>query len=198
MEPDEYMAAKRGYTENNALSDPTLLQAEHKPALTQDEALVDAGQGFLALEIHPNQLKDSFLITSDTPLTMQRINFTNQTSEAPFPPDRFVAEPHPDPENVGPFMASKENTNYPERARALVYDFIKDRLEKTDNHVTFSIDEVYTVWFCKTLKNWKGLFSTTLPDGMYYEVTYDGDKGRAYIDKYTKVDNVMVLDSTLY
>jgi len=130
------------------------------------------------------------------------LDYTGHTSEAPFPPEnspgRFVTESHPDPENTGPFMAAKENTNYPERARALVYDFIKDHLEITDTHVTFSIDEVYTVWFCKTLQNWKGMFSTTLPDGMYYEVTYNGDKGEAYIDAYKKFKNMKVLDSTLY
>lgn len=127
----------------------------------------------------------------------ESIDWTGLTSEAPFPPSKFVTEPG-DPQNDGPYMAAKENTNYPERARALVYDFIKDRLEKTDTHVTFGIDEVYTVWFCKTLKNWKALISTTLPDGMYYEVTYNGEAGEAYIDKYMKVENVKVLDSTLY
>lgn len=50
-------------------------------------------------------------------------------------------------------------------------------------------DDVYIVWFCKTLQNWKALISTTLPDGMYYEVTYNGDKKEIYLDAYKKFEN---------
>lgn len=81
-----------------------------------------------------------------------------------------------------------------EKARRLVFEYIKPRLEKTDTHVTFSEDEVYVVWFSKTLQNWKALISTTLPDGMYYEVTYNGYKRETYIDAYKKFDNVCVPD----
>lgn len=76
-----------------------------------------------------------------------------------------------------------------EIAKILVFKYVKSRLEKTDNHVTFSLDDVYVVWFSKTLQNWKTLVSTTLPYGMYYEVTYNGDKDEAYIDAYKKFDN---------
>lgn len=81
------------------------------------------------------------------------------------------------------------------KATALTYAYIKGRMEKTDTHVTFSEDEVYVVWFSKTLQNWKCLISTTLPDGMYYEVTYNGDKRETYIDAYKKFDNVCVPDA---
>lgn len=83
---------------------------------------------------------------------------------------------------------------YLEKAQGLVFNYIKERLEKTDTHVTFSLDEVYVVWFSKTLQNWKALLSTTLPDGMYYEVTYNGDKQETYIDAYKKFENVKVED----
>ena len=52
-----------------------------------------------------------------------------------------------------------------------------------------SLDDVFIVWFCKTLQNWKALCGTTHSDGMYYEVTYDGDKGNVYLDAYKKWDN---------
>lgn len=81
-----------------------------------------------------------------------------------------------------------------QRAREIVFDYIKPRLEKTDKHVTFSLDEVYVVWWSKTLQNWKALVSTTLPDGMYYEVTHNGDAGETYLDAYKKFDNVVVRD----
>ena len=53
-------------------------------------------------------------------------------------------------------------------------------------------DEIYVVWLCKILQNNKALASTTVPDGMYYEVTYNGDKGELYLDAYKKWENVMV------
>jgi hypothetical protein len=75
-------------------------------------------------------------------------------------------------------------------ARVLVYEYVVEHLEKTNSkHKTFALDEVYVVWFCKTLQNWKALISTDLPDGMYYEVTYNGDTGDAYLDAYKKFDN---------
>lgn len=74
----------------------------------------------------------------------------------------------------------------------LVFDYVKEHLEKTDTHVDFQRDDVYVVWFSKTIQNWKALVSTTLPDGMYYEVTYNGDKAEAYIDAYKKFENKVV------
>lgn len=78
------------------------------------------------------------------------------------------------------------------RALDLVYAYVKSRLEKTDTHVDFGPSDVYVVWFSKTLGNWKALLSTTLPDGMYYEVTHDGVACYDYIDAYKKFENVGV------
>lgn len=68
----------------------------------------------------------------------------------------------------------------------LVKDYVINHLDKSDEIPQF---EVFTVWKCKILQNWKYLVSTTLPDGMYYEMTYDGDKKRWYLDAYKKFDN---------
>jgi hypothetical protein len=87
--------------------------------------------------------------------------------------------------------ATDEISNRQYVARSIVFDYVKDYLDVTD-HVTFSVDEVYVVWFSKTLQNWKALVSTTLPDGMYYEVTYNGDKNEAYLDAYKKFENVTI------
>lgn len=65
------------------------------------------------------------------------------------------------------------------------------RLDKTDG-VQITEDDVYIVWSCKTLQNWKALVSTTLADGMYYEVTHNGDKNETYIDAYKKWENIVV------
>ena len=71
----------------------------------------------------------------------------------------------------------------------LVSDYIKEHLDKSDKIPEF---EVYTVWKCKVLQNWKYLCASTLPDGMYYELTYDGDKNRWYLDAYKKFENVVL------
>jgi hypothetical protein len=61
-------------------------------------------------------------------------------------------------------------------------------------HQGCPVEEVYVVWFCKTLQNWKALLSTMAPNDLYYEVTYSGDKAAAYVDVYRKVENVVVPD----
>lgn len=83
------------------------------------------------------------------------------------------------------------------KAKELVFQYVKERLEKTDTHVTFAEDEVYVVWFAKTLQNWKALLSTTLPDGMYYEVTHNGAARETYLDAYKKFDNVCIPEVAL-
>lgn len=49
--------------------------------------------------------------------------------------------------------------------------------------------DVYIVWSCKTLQNHKALLSTNQKDGMYYELTYNGDKKELYLDAYKKLEN---------
>lgn len=49
--------------------------------------------------------------------------------------------------------------------------------------------DVYVVWQCYILGNQKWLLATTLPDGMYYEVTYNKNKDVFYFDVYKKVEN---------
>ena len=46
----------------------------------------------------------------------------------------------------------------------------------------------------KVLQNWKFLISTSIPDGMYYEVTYNGDKKEWYLDAYKKFENVCIAE----
>ncbi len=78
--------------------------------------------------------------------------------------------------------------NYQKTAKEIVLNYANKHIDKTDN-VQITLDDVYIVWFCKTLQNWKALLSTTLPDGMYYEVTYNGDKKEVYLDAYKKFEN---------
>lgn len=88
-------------------------------------------------------------------------------------------------------------SDFLERARDVVFMYVSEHLEKTDTHVTFTRGDVYVVWFSKTLRNWKALVSTTLPDGMYYEVTYNGNRYETYLDAYKKFDNVVISDEVI-
>lgn len=75
-----------------------------------------------------------------------------------------------------------------EKMRKAVYAYVLSHLDVTDQ-VEFNLNDVYIVWSCKTLQNWKAMISTTLPDGMYYECTYNGDKDELYLDAYKKFEN---------
>lgn len=46
-------------------------------------------------------------------------------------------------------------------------------------------EDMYVVWFCKTLQNWKALVSGVHIEE-YIEVTYNGDKDETYVDVYRK------------
>ena len=83
---------------------------------------------------------------------------------------------------------NKSKVEFIPLAKQTVLDYVRAHLDVTDN-VNVSINDIYVVWFCKTLQNWKALISTTLPDGMYYEVTYNGDKKEIYLDAYKKFEN---------
>lgn len=73
-----------------------------------------------------------------------------------------------------------------------VADYANQNLDKTDGK-KITEDDVFIVWMCKTLQNSKALASTTLFDGMYYELTWSGDKRELYVDAYKKWQNFTVV-----
>lgn len=77
---------------------------------------------------------------------------------------------------------------FTKKVKELVRDYTNEHLDKTDNR-QITIDDVFIVWQCKTLQNNKALASTTLFDGMYYEITFNGDKNEIYFDAYKKWEN---------
>ena len=68
----------------------------------------------------------------------------------------------------------------------------------SQNREEITADDVYVVWVCKTLQNNKALLATTKPDNMYFEVTYNGDKGEICLDAYIKVENVAIKVQEVY
>lgn len=80
-----------------------------------------------------------------------------------------------------------------EKAKQIIVDYFNSHVDKTDG-VKITTDDVFVVWFCKTLQNWKALLSTKVPDGIYYEVTHNGDRDETYVDVYKKWENFCVKD----
>ena len=85
-----------------------------------------------------------------------------------------------------------------EKAINIVKEYSLSRIIKLSSALgrlgKFLTFDVYIVWKCKTLQNWKYLISTTLSDDMYYELTYDGDNKRWYLDAYKKLENKVIED----
>lgn len=81
-----------------------------------------------------------------------------------------------------------DNGKFLDICKKEIVKYVNDHLDKTDKK-TITEEDVYVVWSCKTLQNNKALLSTTLFDGMYYELTYNGDKNELYLDAYKKWEN---------
>lgn len=55
-----------------------------------------------------------------------------------------------------------------------------------------TLENTRLVWFSKTLKNWKAMVITTMPDQLFYEVTHNGENGDTYVDVYQKIHNIVL------
>lgn len=75
------------------------------------------------------------------------------------------------------------------RAKQLVVDYFNAHVDATDGK-KLTMEDVFIVWFSKTLQNWKALVSTTVSDG----ITHNGDKGETYLDVYKKWENQRIAD----
>ena len=81
------------------------------------------------------------------------------------------------------------NDEFLELCKKTVMNYFNNRSDKTDRY-EIEENDVFVVWSCKTLQNNKALLSTTVSDGMYYELTYNGDKNELYFDAYKKWQNI--------
>ena len=80
------------------------------------------------------------------------------------------------------------NAEFESLCKKIVKEYTNDHMDKTDGK-QITEDDVYIVWECKTLQNHKAMVSTNVSDGMYYELTYNGDKKQLYLDAYKKFEN---------
>lgn len=81
-----------------------------------------------------------------------------------------------------------DSQKFIDKCKEIVANYSNEHLDKSDNK-EISIDDVFVVWNCKTLQNNKALLSTNLFDGMYYELTLNGNKEEVYFDAYKKWEN---------
>lgn len=83
------------------------------------------------------------------------------------------------------------NDKFEKICKEIVVNYFNEKVEKTDRK-TITQADVYIVWSCKTLQNNKALVSTNVSDGMYYEITHNGDKNEIYVDAYKKWENFVI------
>lgn len=84
-----------------------------------------------------------------------------------------------------------DNEKFLKLCNDIVVKYFNEHTDKTDKKQITEKD-VFIVWSCKTLQNNKALVSTTVSDGMYYEITHNGDKQETYVDAYKKWENFVV------
>lgn len=83
------------------------------------------------------------------------------------------------------------NNEFINLCKETVVEYFNSHADKTDNK-RITTDDVFVVWCCKTLQNNKALLSTNVSDGMYYEITHNGDGNEIYVDAYKKWENFCV------
>lgn len=86
------------------------------------------------------------------------------------------------------------NAEFIEKATRIVNDYAIQHLDVTDGVPEF---DVFVVWSCFILGHQKALLSTTLSDGMYYELTYNSAKNEIYLDAYKKFENRCIKEEEL-
>ena len=85
------------------------------------------------------------------------------------------------------FFTSEE---FLKEAKQIIFNKVKNE-NKIFSHSNVD-DVVYVVWYCWILENQKCLISTTIPDGKYYEITYNKERQEMYIDTYVRSENFKV------
>jgi hypothetical protein len=73
-----------------------------------------------------------------------------------------------------------------EKAKKAVLDYY------VKEGITLTLDNIFVVWFCKTLQNWKCILGSTNKDQLLFEVSYNGNEKEMYVDVYDKKENIVV------
>jgi hypothetical protein len=86
----------------------------------------------------------------------------------------------------------ESEVNLQVRARKLVRDYYNHRVSPVEDHPMVTTQQVYVVWFAKVLSNWKAMLGTVNSDGLYFEVTHNGETSETYVDHYEKQGQMVV------
>ena len=79
--------------------------------------------------------------------------------------------------------------NFLDRCKTEVMNYLNQKIVNDRSTLGIGINDIYVVWYCKTLKNVKALLGTSLPDNLYFEITFNGDSDELYLDVYDKLEN---------
>lgn len=75
-------------------------------------------------------------------------------------------------------------------SKKLVKNYYDEMFRDFDRpDVTNLPNDIYVVWECFILGNQKCLISTDVNDGMYFEVTYNKESNKVFVDAYKKKMN---------
>lgn len=103
----------------------------------------------------------------------------------------------PDPDDILNPNVTPEAYIYKAKYLA-AFAYFRSASEREEAVLLPSPDDFYITWFSKTLQNWKALVSTDIEPGLYWEITYDGNKDQSYVDAYVKEDNFCMTDEELH
>ena len=84
-----------------------------------------------------------------------------------------------------------DTQEFMKQAIGAVHYYVVSHLDKTDELPVF---DTYVVWSCTVGMSYKAMLSTTLPDGMYYEVIYDDYGEELMLHAYKKLENRIILE----
>lgn len=73
---------------------------------------------------------------------------------------------------------------------SFVKRMIKNHYKEFYGACSITSDDIFVVWYCKTLQNHKALLSVTGLYEEYFEAIYDGDRNKVYLDIYKKDKNI--------
>ena len=79
--------------------------------------------------------------------------------------------------------------NFLDRCKTEVANYLNQKMVNDDGMLGVNANDIYVVWYCKTLKNAKALLITGLQDHLYFEITFNGDSDELYLDVYDKQVN---------
>lgn len=87
-----------------------------------------------------------------------------------------------------------DNDKFVELCKEKVVEYANTtmNLSSINKPVHINKSDAYVVWLNRTLQNNKALLSTTISNGMYFEITYNGDKDELYFDAYKHENNYCI------